>query len=104
MPHATEIEQWGGLVYKIGAKVFAVLALEPDAKSCLSFKCTTEQFAELVEREGVIQAPYFARGQWVGLERLDALPRRELDQLLQTAYELIRDKLPAKVRKDLAAG
>jgi len=30
LPHATETVQWGAnLVFKIGGKVFAVLALEP---------------------------------------------------------------------------
>ena len=62
------------LVFKIGGKIFAILALEP-AKIWLSFKCDPEQFAELVERPGIIQAPYFARNQWVALETEDALHR-----------------------------
>jgi hypothetical protein len=36
-----------------------------------------EEFAELVERPGIIQAPYFARNQWVALETEDALTAAE---------------------------
>jgi len=46
-------------------------------------------------------APYVARYHWVALERFDALNKRELESLLRTAYQLIRDKLPKKVRDQL---
>jgi len=101
LPHATEAVQWGEhLVFKIGGKVFAVLALEP-AKVWLTFKCTSEEFAELAEREGVIQAPYFARNQWVALETEDALPAAELKRRLQASYGLVLAKLPKKTRAAL---
>ena len=100
-PHATETVQWGNdLVFKIGGKMFAVLALDPSEHLC-SFKCTPEKFAELVEHEGIIPAPYVARYHWVALQDLDALPAKELKELLKNAYQLIHDKLPAKVRKQL---
>ena len=51
-PHATEKLQWGNdLVFKIAGKMFAVLVLEGASKYCLSFKCTEEKFAELIEEE-----------------------------------------------------
>ena len=97
LSHATEHMQWGGLVFKVAEKVFAWLALEP-GKTWLCFKCTPEEFAELTEREGIIQAPYFARNHWVALETEDALPVRELDQRLRRSYELVVEKLPKKTR------
>jgi predicted DNA-binding protein (MmcQ/YjbR family) len=100
MPHATEIVQWGALVFKIGGKIFAILALEP-AKTWLSFKCDSEQFAELVERPGIIQAPYFARNQWVALETEDALTPAELKRLVRGSYNLVLEKLPKKTRAAL---
>ena len=102
MPHATEKVQWGNdLVFKIGEKMFAVVGLDAKHDVKLSFKCTPEKFAELVEQEGIIPAPYVARYHWVGLQDLDALPTRELKELLKTAYQLVHDKLPPKVRKQL---
>src|SRR5271170_3465410 len=100
LPHATEIVQWNALVFKIGGKIFAILALEP-AKTWLSFKCDPEQFADLVERPGIIQAPYFARNQWVALETEDALTPAELKRLVRASYDLVREKLTKKLRSAL---
>ena len=98
-PHTDEKVQWGNdLLFRIGGKIFAVVTLEPGHGVALSFKCTPEKFAELVERDGIIPAPYVARYHWVACERFDALPERELKVLLKTAYELVRDKLPKKIR------
>jgi predicted DNA-binding protein (MmcQ/YjbR family) len=102
LPHVTERIQWGNdLLFCIGNKMFAVAGLDPQHGVKLSFKCTPEKFAELVELERIIPAPYVARYHWVGLQELDALPARELKELLTNAYQLVHDKLPAKVRKEL---
>jgi len=70
LPHVTEQVQWKiDLVFKIGGKMFALLVLEPHA-ICLAFKCSPEDFEELIERPGVIPAPYIARAKWVALETL----------------------------------
>lgn len=101
-PHATENLQWGNdLVFKIAGKMFAVTVLEGASKYCLSFKCTPEKFIELTEREGIDPAPYSARYHWVALERFDALREKELKALLRESYEMVRDKLPKKVRAQL---
>ena len=101
LPSVTEDVKWEkDLVFSIGAKMFAVTCLEP-ATVVLSFKCSPEGFAELVERPGIIPAPYLARAQWVALEDEDALTRRELEPLLRLAYELVRAKLPKGVRAGL---
>ncbi|HTP85625.1 MAG TPA: MmcQ/YjbR family DNA-binding protein [Bryobacteraceae bacterium] len=103
MPRTTESVQWGEhLVFKVGGKVYAVVALEP-ARICLSFKTTPEEFASLTEIPGVVQAPYFARKQWVALETFDAVPAAELERLLRQAYNLIYAKLPRKTQAALAA-
>jgi predicted DNA-binding protein (MmcQ/YjbR family) len=101
LPHATESVQWGSdLVFKIAGKMFAVTALEP-AKVWLSFKCTPEEFAELVERPGIVPAPYLARNNWVALETEDALPAAEIRRLLRRSYDLVLEKLPKKARAAL---
>ncbi len=68
---------------------------------CVSFKCTPEEFAELVEREGIVPAPYLARNHWVLLENLDVLPRTELKRLIKDSYDMVAAKLPKKVRVEL---
>lgn len=104
LPSVTEDVKWEkDLVFSIGAKMFAVTSLEPSAV-VLSFKCSPETFAELVERPGIIPAPYLARAHWVALEDEDALTRRELEPLLRLAYEQVWAKLPKGVRAGLRAG
>src|SRR3954471_18122981 len=91
-PEATENLQWGDdLCFKIRGKMFAVLGLDNPR---LSFKCTPETFAELIERENIEPAPYVGRYKWVILERLDALRDQELKEFLRQSYEMVEAKAP----------
>ena len=102
LPHVDEKVQWeNDLLFRIGEKMFAVVALEPSHGVLMSFKCTPEEFAELIEHDGIIPAPYVARYHWVAFERFDVLPDREVKELLTKAYELVRDKLPKKIKDGL---
>lgn len=103
MPGATEQVQWEhNLVFKVGGKMFAVAPLE-SMEVCLSFKCSGEEFAELIEQPGIIPAPYLARAQWVALESDSALPHHELERLLRQAHSLIVAKLPQKLQSKIRA-
>lgn len=79
----------------------AVTALEPGTH-WLSFKCTPESFMDLVERPGIVPAPYLARASWVALQSTDALPPAQLGKLLHEAYDLVFAKLPKGLRTRLA--
>jgi predicted DNA-binding protein (MmcQ/YjbR family) len=101
-PHVTEKVQWGNdLVFKIGGKMFAVTILEGASNYCLSFKCSEEKFAELIEQDGIGPAPYSARYHWVALEQFNALNEKELKGLLRSAYDLVFEKLSKKVKAEL---
>ena len=101
-PHVTEVVLWGNdLVFKIGGKMFAVIGLDAASDHCMSFKCTPEKFAELVERDGIVPAPYVARYHWVALERFNVLSEKELKSLLRTAYDLVFEKFPKKTKAQL---
>jgi predicted DNA-binding protein (MmcQ/YjbR family) len=103
-PNVTEVVLWGNdLVFKIGGKMFAVIGLDVASDHCMSFKCTPEKFAELVERDGIVPAPYVARYHWVALKRFNALSEKELKTLLRTAYDLVLEKLPRKAKADLGS-
>ena len=91
-PEATEKLQWGdALCFKVRTKMFAVVGLD---QVRFTFKCTPEVFAELIEREDIHPAPYVGRYQWVMLERLDALRRSELEDLVRQSYEMVAAKAP----------
>jgi predicted DNA-binding protein (MmcQ/YjbR family) len=102
LPHTTEQVQWeDDLVFKVGGKMYAVVMLEPGTH-WLSLKCSDEEFVELVERPGVIPAPYLARAHWIALESENAIPHSELQQLLTRAHALVFAKLPTKTQVALA--
>jgi len=91
-PEATEKLQWGdALCFKVREKMFAVLGLD---QVRLTFKCTPEIFAELLERQNIHPSPYVGRYNWVMLDRLDALPSDELKDLLRQSYEMVAAKAP----------
>ncbi|MDE3135719.1 MAG: MmcQ/YjbR family DNA-binding protein [Acidobacteriota bacterium] len=104
LPHTTEQVQWEDvLVFKVGGRMYAVAQLEP-GDVWLSFKCGEEEFPELIERPGVLPAPYLARAHWVALASPEALPSVEIEELLRRAYELVFAKLPRKTQASLTAG
>jgi predicted DNA-binding protein (MmcQ/YjbR family) len=104
LPHVEETMQWGAnLVFwagdkAIGGKMFAVTNLDAAGKGVLSFHAGADRYNELLENEGVIPAPYLARAHWVCVESWDALPQRELEDLLTRAYELVFAKLPKRTK------
>jgi predicted DNA-binding protein (MmcQ/YjbR family) len=103
LPHATDNVQWGNnLVFKVAGKIFAMAELEP-APKVLSFKVTPEEYAELIEQQGIVPAPYLAKNFWVALETWEAMPRRELEGRLRRSYELVFAKLPKKKQAALKA-
>lgn len=98
LPGATEDIKWDDdLVFSVGGKMFCVAMLEPPHR--LSFKCDDEAFAELVERDGIIPAPYLARAKWVSLETLDApMEWKELESRLRRSYDLVKATLTKKAQ------
>jgi predicted DNA-binding protein (MmcQ/YjbR family) len=108
LPHVVETMQWGdNLVFwvgdkAIGGKMFCLLNLEADARGVMSYSAGVERFAELVEREGIVPAPYMARIHWVAVERWSGLRNAEWESELRAAHEITLAKLPKKVLDVLA--
>jgi predicted DNA-binding protein (MmcQ/YjbR family) len=100
LPKSKETLQWGEtLSFKVGgSKIFAMLSLDA-VPPTLTVKATPESFAELTELEGITPARYVGRYKWVTLERLDVLPNRQLEALIQASYDMVVANLPSKKRK-----
>ena len=97
-PRAKENLQWGDdLCFKVEGKIFAILGLN-SVPQRMCFKCAPEKFAELVEREGIVPAPYVGRYKWVLLARLDILPDGELQDLIGQSYEMVATKAKSRTR------
>jgi predicted DNA-binding protein (MmcQ/YjbR family) len=102
LPHITEDIKWGhDLCFLIGGKMFAVASLDKAEGHCVAFKCTPEEFAELVEVSGIIPAPYMARNHWVMLERFDALRDAEIEDYVRKSYEMVKAKLTKSALAEL---
>ena len=106
LPNATEDVQWEhNLLFRIAGKMFCVANLEPGVSPTrISFKCTPEKFAELVEVEGIIPAPYMARNHWVAMVEIDALRQPEVKELIRGSYQLVLEKLPKRTQAGLRTG
>jgi predicted DNA-binding protein (MmcQ/YjbR family) len=101
LPKTKVVNQWGGLVFKVAEKTFFMISLDGDVIEGVIFKCTPQEFAELVEIDGIGQAPYFAKRMWVCVEDLAALPEQELNKRIRHSYDLVVAKLPRKVQATL---
>jgi predicted DNA-binding protein (MmcQ/YjbR family) len=112
LPHVvetgSETRRWGDkLVFRVGAqsvggKMFAQFDFAGDGRAVLSFAAGPERFRELMERDGIVPAPYRARIHWVALERWDVFRRGELEELLRRAHALTYERLPKRTRDLLA--
>lgn len=101
LPYVTEDIKWEkDLCFCIGEKMFCVTGLESTSFG-VSIKVPAEQFNELVERDGIIPAPYLARYNWVAITQADGLKPEEWEIFIKKSYELVKAKLPKKLLKSL---
>ncbi len=95
LPHVVETQQWGdNLVFwtgdkALGGKMFCLVDLSGADFGAVSFAAGPERFAELVERDGLRPAPYFARIHWVAADRWSALRHAEWEELFRAAHERV---------------
>jgi predicted DNA-binding protein (MmcQ/YjbR family) len=103
LPGVTEDVKWGNnLCFSIAEKLFLLISLDEVPPSA-SFKVPIDDFDAISSREGFRQAPYFARRMWVSLDNIGRLDRNEWESFIRTAYELVKTKLPAKIRRELGS-
>jgi predicted DNA-binding protein (MmcQ/YjbR family) len=108
LPHVVETHQWGdNLVLwcgdkAIGGKMFALLNLDGDGRGVISYLAGAEHFAELVEIEGIVPAPYFARIFWVAAETWGVHRNPVWEDEIRAAHGLTFERLPPKVKAVLA--
>lgn len=98
LPGATEGVKWEDhLCFMIAEKMFCITGMTD--QSNVSIKTSDEDFELLCERNGIIPAPYMARNKWVSIEKRSALRQKEWEHYLTQSYELIKSKLPKKIRE-----
>jgi predicted DNA-binding protein (MmcQ/YjbR family) len=101
LPGATEEVQWKtDLLFKVGGKIFAITGFGP--KFGVMLKSDPETFADLVEREGIIKAPYLGHRHWISIISERAMSDAELKKTIRNSYDLVRAKLTRKVQDKLS--
>ena len=101
MPFVTEDIKWGhDLVFSIGGKMFFVVELD-HYPTIASFKVKDEEFEELCNRDGFRPAPYVAKYKWVLIQDIGKIKMHDWKLFIKQSYDLIKDKLPAKIKKQL---
>jgi predicted DNA-binding protein (MmcQ/YjbR family) len=82
--------------------MYCVANLEPGmGPSKIAFKSSPEIFAELVEMEGMIPAPYMAHNHWVSVTDMELFRTPELKEHIRNSYQLVLAKLPKKTQTRL---
>lgn len=98
----TFVDQWESRVAKVGGKVFTLLTTGMnDDIPRIVFKVTEESFEILTSIDGIAQAPYFAKRQWVSVSEKADLPDADLRTYLLRSYRIIAKGLTKKLRTEL---
>jgi predicted DNA-binding protein (MmcQ/YjbR family) len=102
LPAATRTVQWEGVtVFKVGGKMFCLIAPPDHSIARISFKCPAEHYEALSRSEGFRPAPYLARAKWVALDNPGVLTPAETKAYIRRAHAVIAAALPKKKRADL---
>ncbi|ODT68113.1 MAG: hypothetical protein ABS75_21675 [Pelagibacterium sp. SCN 63-23] len=99
LPGVTFVDQWDARTAKVGGKVFCLLSDHEPLR--LVFKCGEESFDILTALDGISQAAYFAKRQWVSVESGSPLTAEELEAYITRSYSLVADGLTKKLRAEL---
>lgn len=99
LPGVTFVDQWEARIAKVGGKVFCLLS--DAAPHRLVFKCGEESFDILTALDGVEQAAYFAKRQWVSVAEGSELSQDDLLAYAGRSHALVAKGLTKKLRVEL---
>jgi predicted DNA-binding protein (MmcQ/YjbR family) len=103
-PGVTFVDQWGSRVAKVGGKVFTLLHSPGNDHVNIVFKVPEESFEILTAIDGIAQAAYFAKRQWVSVARDAELPEDDLKTYMLRSYKTVAKSLTRKLRGELGIG
>jgi predicted DNA-binding protein (MmcQ/YjbR family) len=101
LPAVTLHDQWEAVVAKVGGKVFALCG---DSEHPIVFKVSELAFEGLTTLDGIQQAAYFAKGQWVHVEKGAEISDKDLKLYIREAHRIIASKLTRKLQAELGLG
>jgi predicted DNA-binding protein (MmcQ/YjbR family) len=84
----------------IGRKMFCMVDLERIPTSAC-FKVHEDEYEELSASPNFRPAPYFAKHNWVMVDDIGKLKKKEIENFLIQSYELVKAHLPKKIKASL---
>ncbi|RYY10268.1 MAG: hypothetical protein EOO04_37135, partial [Chitinophagaceae bacterium] len=101
-PGVTKDIKWENhLCFNVGEKMF--LVTNPDSvPHTATFKVSDEDFEEVSQRKGFKPAAYLARYKWVHVEDISKVSKKDWERFVRDSYQMVFDKLPAKLRKSIS--
>ena len=102
LPAATRTVQWEGVVvFKVGGKMFCLIAPADHSVGRVCFKCPQEHYEALSRSDGFRPAPYLARAKWVAVSDPAILTAPEMKAYIKRAHAVIAATLPKKKQAEL---
>src|SRR5260370_39885798 len=87
LPAATRTVQWEGVVvFKVGGKMFCLIAPRDHSIGRVCFKCPPEHYEALSHSPGFRPAPYLGRANWVALDNPGILTAAETRAYVKSAH------------------
>ncbi|MGP2570992.1 MmcQ/YjbR family DNA-binding protein [Ornithobacterium rhinotracheale] len=102
LPFAEESMPFGEdvLVFKVGGKMFALLSLIPDRR-WINLKAEPNEVLRLKEEfSAVMPAYHMNKKHWISVN-FEETSSQDLADWVQQSYDLVKAKLPLKIRKNL---
>lgn len=101
LPGVTEDIKWEhNLCFCVCEKIFCMVNLDEHPHT-FSVKVSDADFDILLEKDGIIQAPYMAKNKWIRVESTSKFTKDELKTLILEAYNIIKSKLPKRLQNQL---
>jgi len=95
LPAATRTVQWEGvIVFKVGGKMFCLIAPQSHSIGRISFKSAPEHYEALSRSPGFRPAPYLARAKWVSVDDPSALTAPEMKAYLRRVQIFVCSSSP----------
>lgn len=103
LPSVTEDIKWENhLVFSVAGKIFCLTGLDPPLQVAL--KVPEIQFDDLTASGDIVQASHFARRQWMTVLDESRFSCAEWEKYIRQSYELVKSKLPKKIREQIDEG
>ena len=93
--------KWDHLCFCVAEKIFAIFSVD-EIPLGAAFKVSAEDFETLTELDGFKQAPHFAKGQWISVNNIALLGKKEWEHYLNASYNLVKAKLTKKQQAALS--